>query len=72
MLNITFERLYLKMQPLPFSFFNDQASWKNKDTIKTIWQLKSQRRNSSFILLTNFLTYKQVGGEEGGGEEKMK
>lgn len=60
MSNITFERLYLKMQSVPFSFFKDQASWKNKETIKTILQLKSQMHNGSFILLTCFLAYKQV------------
>lgn len=30
MSNITFETLYLKMQSVPFSFFKDQASWKNR------------------------------------------
>lgn len=40
--NTAFERLYLQMQSVPFSSFEDQVSWKNEETIKTVLKISER------------------------------
>lgn len=57
--NIVFERQCLQTQSVPFSFFEYQVSWKNKETIKTVLKI-SDGQWTGFLFLRRFLAHKQV------------